>query len=390
MIVPFNRPYITGNEVKYIERLIRDGTTIAGDGYYTKKVNAFLESSFGARRAMMTTSCTGALEMATYLLQLKPNDEVIVPSFTFSSTANPVLLSGARVVFADISGDTLNIDPADIERKITPHTRAIYPVHYAGVACDMGAIMGIAREHGLWVVEDAAHAMNATYKNKYLGTIGDFGCYSFHETKNYACGEGGSLLINVDSKEISARAEILREKGTDRSRFFRGETDKYTWVDIGSSYLPSDILSAFLYAQLEKLDEIQQKRLAAYAAYYHALKPLEREGLLRLPVVPAYAGHNAHLFYILLRNRMARDRVMHRLKALGVNALFHYLPLHASPMGYRLGYRHGDLPVTENISDRLLRLPLHAGITGEELEYVISSVRSVVADVCESKVVLSA
>ena len=246
----------------------------------------------------MTTSCTGALEMATYLLQLKPRDEVIVPSFTFSSTANPVLLSGARVVFADISGDTLNIDPADIERKITPHTRAIYPVHYAGVACDMGAIMGIAREHGLWVVEDAAHAMNATYKNKYLGTIGDFGCYSFHETKNYACGEGGSLLINVDSKEISARAEILREKGTDRSRFFRGETDKYTWVDIGSSYLPSDILSAFLYAQLEKLDEIQRKRLAAYAAYYRALKPLEREGLLSLPVVPAYAGHNAHLFYM--------------------------------------------------------------------------------------------
>ena len=313
---------------------------------------------------------------------------MIVPSFTFSSTANPVLLSGARVVFADISGDTLNIDPADIERKITPQTRAIYPVHYAGVACDMGAIMGIARKHGLWVVEDAAHAVNATYKNKYLGTIGDFGCYSFHETKNYVCGEGGALLINVDNKEIQARAEILREKGTDRSRFYRGETDKYTWVDIGSSYLPSDILSAFLYAQLEKMGEIQQKRLAAYRSYYSALKPLEQEGLLRLPVIPAYAGHNAHLFYILLRNRMARDEVIRRLKPLGVSALFHYLPLHASPMGYRLGYRRGDLPVTESVSDRLLRLPLYAGITEEEQKYVIASVSSVIESVARSMMVI--
>jgi dTDP-4-amino-4,6-dideoxygalactose transaminase len=390
MIVPFNRPYITGNELKHIEQLLQSGTTISGDGIYTKKINAFIESYFGARRAMMTTSCTSALEMATYLLRLKPNDEVIVPSFTFSSTVNPVLLSGARVVFADISGDSLNIDPADIEGKITPRTRAIYPVHYAGVSCDMGAIMDIAREHGLWVVEDAAHAMNATYKNKYLGTIGDFGCFSFHETKNYSCGEGGALLINVDSRDIVGRAEVLREKGTDRSRFFRGETDKYTWVDIGSSYLPSDILSAFLYAQLEKLDEIQQKRMAAYRAYYHALRPLEQEGLLRLPIVPAYAGHNAHLFYLLFRNKIARDRVMQSLKSLGVNAIFHYLPLHTSPMGYRLGYRAGDLPVTENISHRLLRLPLYAGITGEELEHVISSVRSVVENVCESSVLLRA
>ena len=390
MIVPFNRPYVSGNEVKYIESLLKTGTSIAGDGVYSKKVGAFIESRFGARRAMMTTSCTSALEMATYLLRLKLGDEVIVPSFTFSSTANPVLLAGARVVFADIRGDTLNIDPVDVDGKVTPRTRAIYPVHSAGVSCDMDAIQGIAREHGLWVVEDAAHAMNATYKNKYLGTIGDFGCYSFHETKNYSCGEGGALLINADNREIADRAEILREKGTDRSRFFRGETDKYTWVDIGSSYLPSDILAAFLYAQLEKLGEIQKKRLAIFSAYYHALKPLEREGLLRLPVIPAYAGHNAHLFYVLLRNRMARDRVMQRLKSLGVSALFHYLPLHASPMGHRLGYRAGDLPVTENISDRLLRLPLHAGLTEEELEHVITSVRSVVSSVCESRVVLNA
>jgi dTDP-4-amino-4,6-dideoxygalactose transaminase len=375
--------------VKYIERLLQSGATIAGDGQYTKKVSALIESCFGARRAMMTTSCTGAIEMATYLLQLKPKDEVIVPSFTFSSTANPILLSGARVVFADISEDTLNIDPADIERKITPRTRAVYPVHYAGVACDMGAIMDIAREHGLWVVEDAAHAVNATYKNKYLGTIGDFGCYSFHETKNYSCGEGGALLINAESEEIAERAEILREKGTDRSRFYRGETDKYTWVDIGSSYLPSDILSAFLYAQLEKLGDIQRKRLAAYHFYNSALKPLEREGLLRLPVIPAYAGHNAHLFYILMRDRMARDEAIRHLKSLGVSALFHYLPLHTSPMGYRLGYRRGDLPVAEYISDRLIRLPLYAGITDDELKHVVSSVESAVSSVCRSNILLS-
>jgi dTDP-4-amino-4,6-dideoxygalactose transaminase len=386
MIIPFNRPYVTGNEVKYIDRLLRSGDTIAGDGSYTKKVSAFLESRFGARRALMTTSCTSALEIATYLLRLKPKDEVIVPSFTFPSTANPVLLSGARVVFADICGDTLNIDPADIERKITPRTRAVYPVHYAGVACDMDAILDIAGAHGLQVVEDAAHAVNAKHKDKYLGTIGDFGCYSFHETKNYVCGEGGALLINADDRSIVERAEILREKGTNRSRFYRGEIDKYTWVDIGSSYLPSDILSAFLYAQFEKMDEIQQKRLAIYRAYYEALKPLAREGLLKLPVMPAYASSNAHLFHILLRNRAARDEAMRRLKERGVSALFHYLPLHTSPMGHRLGYRLGDLPVTERVSDRLLRLPLYAGITSEELNYVISNVRAVVEGVCESRI----
>lgn len=386
MIIPFNRPYVTGNEVTYIDRLLQSGNTIAGDGSYTKKVSAFIESRFGARRALMTTSCTSALELATYLLRLKPEDEVIVPSFTFPSTANPVLLSGARVVFADIQADTLNVDPDDIERKITPHTRAIYPVHYAGVACDMDAIRDIAGSHGLRVVEDAAHGVNAKYKEKYLGTIGDFGCYSFHETKNYSCGEGGALLINTDDRKIFERAEILREKGTDRSKFYRGEIDKYTWIDVGSSYLPGDILSAFLYAQLEQLDEIQQKRLSVYRAYYVALQPLEREGLLQLPTIPAYASHNAHLFHILFRNKVARDEAMRRLKERGVSALFHYLPLHTSPMGKRLGYRRGDLPVTEQASDRLLRLPLYAGITAEELDYVISNVREVVEAVCESRI----
>jgi dTDP-4-amino-4,6-dideoxygalactose transaminase len=250
----------------------------------------------------------------------------------------------------------------------------------------MDAIMDIARAHGLRVVEDAAHAVDAKHKDKYLGTIGDFGCYSFHETKNYVCGEGGALLINADDRGLVERAEILREKGTNRSRFYRGEIDKYTWVDVGSSYLPSDILSAFLYAQLEQLDEIRQKRLAAYRAYYGALKPLARGSLLDLPVIPAYASHNAHLFHILLRNKAARDEAMRRLKERGVSALFHYLPLHTSPMGQRLGYKQGDLPVTERISDRLLRLPLYAGITDEELDYVISSVRAVIGDVCESRI----
>jgi len=376
--IPFNKPYITGNELTYIERLIKSENTIAGDGVYTKKVCRLIESRFGAQKALATPSCTGALELATHLLRLKPGDEVIVPSFTFSSTANPPLLAGARVVFAEIQEDTLNVDPEDIARRITPKTRAIFPVHYAGVACDMDAIVDIAGEHGLAVVEDAAHAINARYKGRYLGTIGHFGCYSFHETKNYVCGEGGALLINTNDAEIHERSEILREKGTDRSRMFRGEVDKYCWMDVGSSYLPSDILMAFLYAQLEQADLIGQKRLAVYNAYCAALRPLEKEGLVRLPIVPSYAEHNAHLFYILFRDRMARDSAMQRLKERGVNALFHYIPLHSSPMGYRLGYRHGDLPITESVSDRLLRLPVYAGMTAPELEYVISAVTEVV------------
>ena len=380
MKIPFNRPYITGTELEYIEDLIRNiknGWTISGDGYYTKKVNEFFESRFGAKKALMTTSCTSALELATHLLNLQPGDEVIVPSFTFVSTVNPVLLVGAKPVFAEIREDTLNIDPEDIRQKISAKTRAIYPMHYGGVACEMGEIMEIAAERNLAVVEDAAQGVNARYKNRYLGTIGDFGCYSFHETKNYVCGEGGALLINTDDKTVQERAEVIREKGTNRSKFYRGEIDKYSWVDIGSSYLPGDILAAFLYAQLEKLDEIQQSRHQVYNAYNEALKPLEEEGLLRLPIIPDYAQHNAHLFYILFNDHATRDRVMDSLKAKGVFAVFHYIPLHSAPMGMKLGYREGDLPITESVSERLLRLPMYAGMTDEELEYTISVLKFV-------------
>ncbi len=379
--VPFNKPYNAGEELTYIEDVIKNYKSTSGDGDYTKKVNRFLESTFGAKKALMTTSCTSALELATNLLNLKPADEVILPSFTFVSTANPVLLAGAKLVFAEIDEDTLNIDPDDIRRKITPHTRAIYPVHYAGVACDMGEIMEIAREHGLKVVEDAAQGVNAKFGDRYLGTIGDFGCYSFHETKNYSCGEGGALLINTDDRKIISRAEILREKGTNRSKFFRGEVDKYTWVDIGSSYLPSDILAAYLYSQLEHLDEIQHKRLMIHKAYTDTLRSYEKEGLLRLPVIPGYAKHNAHLYYILFNDGMTRDRVMGRLKDRGIQAMFHYIPLHSSPMGLKMGYREEDLPVTEDVSRRLLRLPVYAGMTLEELQYVRSSLKDVIEEV---------
>jgi len=373
MQVPFNRPYLTGNEIRYMEDVLHslnDGGHISGDGKYTKLVQDFFQSQFGARKSLMTTSCTSALELATRLLDLKPGDEVIVPSYTFSSTVNPILLAGAKPVFADIQEDTLNIDPAEIRKKITKKTRAIYPVHYGGVSCAMDEIMEIAREHDLNVVEDAAQGVNAQYKGKYLGTMGDFGCYSFHETKNYVCGEGGALLINSDDPKIIERAEIIREKGTNRSKFHRGEVDKYTWVDVGSSYLPSDLLAAFLYAQLEKLDEIQNMRMNVWNAYYSALKSFEDAGKIRLPIVPDYAEHNAHLFYVLFDDEQTRDHVMNQLKSEGILAVFHYIPLHSSPVGLGLGYRKEDLPVTEEMSGRLLRLPMYAGMTREQFTYV--------------------
>lgn len=379
MQIPFNRLYLTGNELKFIEDCILSTQTrgsITGDGKYTHFVQAFFESEFGAKKVLMTTSGTTAIELAVRLLDLKPGNEVILPSFTFSSTANAVILGGGKPVFADITGDTQNINPADIRTKITPKTRAIIPVHYAGVACPMDEIMEIAQEHALVVIEDAAHGVNAKYKGKYLGTIGDFGCYSFHETKNYVCGEGGALLINSGDSRIIERAEVIREKGTNRSKFHRGEVDKYTWVDVGSSYLPSDILMAFLYAQLEKLDEIQNLRLKVWNAYYNGLNPYEAEGKIQLPIVPDYAEHNAHLFYVLFNDEPIRDRVMNKLKEKGINAVFHYVPLHSSPVGRGLGYRKEDLPVTEDISRRLLRLPLYAGMREGELQYCITRIQS--------------
>ena len=377
MNIPFNRPYLTGNELTYIEDVIQSsqsGEHMSGDGKYTKLVQQFFEGTFGARKALLTTSGTSALELAFYLLNLKPGDEVILPSYTFSSTANAIIMAGGTPVFAEIFRDTLNIDPEDIKKKITTKTRAICPVHYGGVSCAMDEIMEIAEAHNLSVVEDAAQGVNAKYKGKYLGTIGDFGCYSFHETKNYVCGEGGALLINTDDPEINERAEILREKGTNRSQFFRGEVDKYTWVDIGSSYLPSDILAAFLYAQLEHLDDIQEKRLAVWHAYYEALKPLEEEGRIRLPIVPDYAQHNAHLFYVLFESETIRNEMMDKLKKQGIHAVFHYIPLHSAPMGQRYGYKEGDFPVTEDLSGRLLRLPVFAGMENSDKKLVINAV----------------
>ncbi|MFA4824285.1 MAG: dTDP-4-amino-4,6-dideoxygalactose transaminase [Methanoregula sp.] len=376
MHIPFNRPYITGNEIRYMEDVLSslsEGGHISGDGKYTNLVQAFFQSKFDARKALMTTSCTSALELATHLLDLIPGDEVIVPSFTFSSTVNPILLAGAKPVFADIQTDTLNIDPADIRKKITKKTRAIYLVHYGGVSCANDEIMEIAQEHDLKVVEDAAQGVNAKYKGKYLGTIGDFGCYSFHETKNYVCGEGGALLINSDDPKIIERAEIIREKGTNRSKFHRGEVDKYTWVDVGSSYLPSDLLSAFLYAQLEKLDDIQSMRMNVWNAYYYELKSFEDAGKIRLPIVPDYAEHNAHLFYVLFLDEQTRDRVMNQLKREGIHAVFHYIPLHSSPVGLGLGNRKEDLSVTEEMSGRLLRLPMYAGMREYEISPIITA-----------------
>jgi dTDP-4-amino-4,6-dideoxygalactose transaminase len=366
--------------MKDVLHSLNEGGHISGDGKYTKLVQDFFQSKFYARKALMTTSCTSALELATRLLALKSSDEVIVPSYTFSSTVNPILLAGAKPVFADIQEDTLNIDPADIRNKITKKTRAIYPVHYGGVSCAMDEIMEIAQEHDLNVVEDAAQGVNAKYKGKYLGTIGDFGCYSFHETKNYVCGEGGALLINSDDPTIIERAEIIREKGTNRSKFHRGEVDKYTWVDIGSSYLPSDLLSAFLYAQLEKLDEIQNMRMNVWNAYYSALKSFEDAGKIRLSIVPDYAEHNAHLFYVLFHDEQTRDRIMNQLKGAGILAVFHYVPLHSSPVGLGLGYRKEDLPVTEEMSGRLLRLPMYAGMRDGENRYIVNNLIRIITE----------
>ena len=382
MQIPFNRPYLTGNELKYMKEVLdslEHGGHISGDGTYTKKVQDFFQTKFGAKKALMTTSGTTALELATTLLDLKSGDEVIVPSYTFSSTVNPVVLAGAKPVFADIQEDTLNISPDEIRKKITPKTRAIYPVHYGGVSCAMDEIMEIAQEHDLKVVEDAAQGVNAKYKGRFLGTIGDFGCYSFHETKNYVCGEGGALLINSDDQKIIERAEILREKGTNRSRFIRGEVDKYTWVDAGSSYLPSDLLAAFLYSQLEKLDEIQNMRMSVWNSYYYALKPYEDAGKIRLPIIPEYAEHNAHLFYVLFQGEQTRDHIMNQLKEKGIHAVFHYVPLHSSPFGLELGNSKEDLPVTEEMSGRLLRLPLYAAMTETEKSFSLKEFKNLIS-----------
>jgi dTDP-4-amino-4,6-dideoxygalactose transaminase len=373
----FNRPAVTGREFDYMREALQSGQ-FSGDGSFTKRCHAVLEEVTGAKRAFLTTSCTHALEMAMLLLDVGPGDEVIVPSFTFVSTANAVALRGARPVFVDVRADTLNIDETLLEAAITPRTRAIVVVHYAGVACEMDVILDTARRRGLVVVEDNAHGLFGHYKGRPLGSLGALAALSFHETKNVTCGEGGALLVN-DPRYIE-RAEILREKGTNRARFFRGQVDRYTWVDIGSSYLPSDILSACLLAQLEARDDIQTRRHAIWSRYSKELCTWARDCDVHLPVVPAHCQHPAHLFYLVMPSLAARTALIDHLKANQILAVFHYQPLHLSTMGLTYGGRRGLCPVTERVADCLVRLPLHFSITSDDQHQVIDAVRSFPTD----------
>jgi len=372
MRIKLSKPYITGNELKYIEDIIKNGRDMCGDGIYTKRVQNLLEKRYKTRKALLTTSGTTALEMAIRLLNLKKGDEVIAPSFTFSSTINAILMqAGVKVVFAEVNPKTLNIDPEDIKNKITKKTKALMIVHYAGVACEMGKIMRIAKKYNLKVVEDAAQAIESTYKGKYLGTFGDFGCFSFHDTKNITAGEAGALFINTKNKEILEEAEIIREKGTNRTKFFRGEVDKYTWVATGSSYLPSDILAAYLLAQLEQVEKITKLRMKIYNFYKKSLKTFaEKEGI-QIPFITRGANHNAHIFYVIFKSQEQRNFVMDFFKKNNISAVFHYIPLHSAPKGVRLGYKAEDLPLTEDLAGRLLRLPIYSGMRAREYKKVV-------------------
>jgi dTDP-4-amino-4,6-dideoxygalactose transaminase len=373
MKIPFNKPFTIAGELANIAEAVRDGH-LAGDGRFTRQCHAWLERHLGTRRALLTHSCTAALEMAAILCDLAPGDEVIMPSFTFVSTANAFVLRGAVPVFVDIRRDTLNLDETLIEAALTPRTRAIVPVHYAGVACEMDAIMALAAGHELLVVEDAAQGILAEHKGRKLGAIGHLGCLSFHETKNVISGEGGALLVN--DERFAARAEIVREKGTNRSQFFRGEVDKYTWVDIGSSYLPSELVGAFLWAQLEHAAEINARRLASCAAYRAGLADLAERGVIALPQpAPATTTPNGHMFYILARSLAERTALIAHLKSHGVHAVFHYVPLHSSPAGRRFGRAAGELPVTDDVASRLVRLPLYYELSAGEIDHAVGAVR---------------
>ena len=375
MIIPFNKPYMTGKELFYIAEAHFNGI-LAGDGPFTKKCHAWLEQKTGAKKALLTHSCTAALEMAAMLADIQPGDEVIMPSYTFVSTANAFVLRGGVPVFVDIRPDTLNIDENLIEQAITPKTKAIVVVHYAGVACEMDAIMAIAKKHNLIVIEDAAQGIMSTYKGKALGSIGHLGCYSFHETKNVISGEGGALLIN-DERFVD-RAEIIREKGTNRSQFFRGQIDKYTWVDVGSSYLPGEVTAAFLYAQLEEAVKITNKRLSIWDRYHNELAPLEVAGQLRLPIVPSNCEQNAHMYYLLLETLGQRTSLIANLKERQVYSVFHYVPLHSSPYGAKFSRVHGDLQVTNKVAETLVRLPLWIGLA-ENQGQVIQAINDALA-----------
>lgn len=370
-MIDFNQPYIAPNQEKYIKEALKN-YHISGDGPFTKKCNLFLEEYFGVKKALITTSCTHALEMSAILLNLKEGDEVIVPSFTFVSTPNSFILRGAKPVFIDIRPDTLNMDENKLEELITDNTKAIYLVHYAGVGCEMDKILEIAQKYGLAVVEDNAHGLFSKYKGKYLGTIGKFATQSFHETKNISCGEGGALLIN-DTSYIE-RSEIIREKGTNRSKFFRGQIDKYSWVDVGSSFLPSDILAAILLSHLEESKNIQRKRKEIWDTYDHALREWAQKNKVMQPFVPDYCVQSYHMYYLLLPNLDTRQKFIQHLKNNGIHSVFHYVPLHTSEMGKKYGYNEGSLPVTEDISNRLVRLPMYFDLRSKDLEKINQAV----------------
>ena len=370
-MIDFNRPAFLGKETEYIKQAVDNGK-LCGDGEFTKKCSKWMSDELGTKHSLLTTSCTHALEMAAYLCDLKPGDEVIMPSYTFVSTADAFVLRGARIVFVDIRPETMNIDERLIENAITEKTRVIVPVHYAGVACEMDTINDIAKKHSLKVVEDAAQGVHAYYKGRALGTIGDFGCFSFHETKNYTMGEGGALLFQKDG--YLEKAEILREKGTDRSKFFRGQVDKYTWVDFGSSYLPSELNAAYLYAQLEQADKIDEHRMAIWNLYNERLAPLEEAGYIERPFVPDYAKHNAHMFYMKVKDLSIRSRLIAFLKENGVHSVFHYIPLHSATAGRKFGRFCGEDIYTTRESERLMRLPMYYGLSLDEANYIVDTI----------------
>lgn len=371
-MISFNVPPYCGKEEEYVIQAMRNHK-ICGDGEFTKKCSKWIEEKTGTEKALLTTSCTHATEMAALLCEIKPGDEVIMPSYTFVSTADAFVLRGAKAVFVDIRPDTMNIDETKIESAITKKTKAIVPVHYAGVACEMDTIMDIARRHNLLVIEDAAQGVMSSYKGKALGTIGDYGCYSFHETKNYSMGEGGALLIkNADMIE---NAEILREKGTNRSKFFRGQIDKYTWVNYGSSYLPSELNAAYLWAELEMADEINKNRLESWNHYYSGLKELAEQGKIELPTVPEGCVHNAHMFYIKAKNLEERTKLIAFMKEHGIGCVFHYIPLHSAPAGRKFGRFHGEDKYTTKESERLMRLPMYYNLKADDVEKVIDTIK---------------
>jgi len=367
-MIMFNVPPFVGKEQQYIKEAIENNQKICGDGPFTKKCSLWFENKFNTPKALLTTSCTHALEMAAILADIKPYDEVIAPSYTFVSTVNAFVLRGAKIVFVDIRPDTMNIDENLIEGAITDKTKAIVPVHYAGVSCEMDRIIDIAKRHNLYVIEDAAQGVMSTYKGKALGTIGDFGCYSFHETKNYTMGEGGAILIQ--NKSFIERAEIIREKGTNRSKFFRGQVDKYSWIDIGSSYLPSELNAAYLYAQLEEAEKINNSRLEIWNTYYQELNKLADEELIGLPHIPNNCEHNAHMFYIKCKDLEERTELINYLKENDILAVFHYIPLHSSEAGLKYGRFHGEDKYTTKKSERLVRLPLYYGLEKEKVNYI--------------------